>query len=339
MRSRHSSLVRTRVPTDDIVIRPPQLADEVAVLDAWHACFARLDPAAHLEASAWRRRWSEHPLGWQAQAAFAADGTCLAHFGGLGFRWRTPEGGLRRGWVVVDSFARIEARGGLGKRGWLARCCERFIAESMSREQRDYAHGFPVPRAWELGRRVMRYEFADEVRVWTASSAALQPWPTPLEARSAVLDERIARLDAQVYARTARIERNAAHLAWRLPADAQCVEVRAQDGALRGFAAWRTTTFLGEPHLVLLDWVVDAADAPAQGALLAAARNAVRTQGATRVAVWGSPRDPHAGLWWRLGLRLRALENVQACFVPHDAHEARRVASELYLSFLDTDLA
>jgi hypothetical protein len=36
---------------------------------------------------------------------------------------------------------------------------------------------------------------------------------------------------------------------------------------------------------------------------------------------------------------LRALENVQACFVPHDAHEARRVASELYLSFLDTDLA
>ena len=326
---------------DDIVIRPVERADERAVLDAWHAAFARLDPGARLDAPTWTRRWFGAPHGTHAQAAFAADGTCLAHFGGLParIRLRGEAEAARRAWLVVDSFARIEARGGLGRKGLLARCCERFIAASMSAERLDWAHGFPVPRAWELGRRVMDYEFDDEVRLWTAPLERLAPWETPLEARPALLDERIERLDRLAHPHAARVERTRAHLAWRLPSDSAACMVQGAGGELRGFGAWRTTPLLGEPHLALLEWIVPAQDGAAQAALLAAALEHGRASGARRVAVLGSPRDPHGPLWCRLGFVLQALENVHACHVPGAPQEARRLAAELHLSLADTDLA
>lgn len=331
----------TRLQHDDIVIRQVERTDERAVLEAWHAAFARLDPLARLDSATWIRRWFGNALGTHAQAAFASDGTCLAHFGGLPLRIRLrgEREASRRAWLVVDSFARVEARGGLGKKGLLARCCERFIAQSMSAERLDWAHGFPVPRAWELGRRVMAYEFDDEVRLWSAPLDRLEAWATPLEARAAVLDERIERLDLAAHPHAARVVRTRAHLAWRLGNDTSACMVLGTGGELRGFGAWRATPLLGEQQLALCEWIVPAHDADAQAALFAAALAHARAAGARRMAVLGSPRDPHAPLWCRLGFVLETLENVHACFVPGAPAEARRLAAELHLSLWDTDLA
>ena len=325
---------------DLIEIRPVRRDDEAAVLEAWHAAFARLDPEARRTSAAWRRMWLGAPHGLHAQAAFAADGTCLAHFGGLPMRLRLADG-ERRAYLVVDSFARLEARQGLARDGLLARCCRAFIAASMSKEGGEWAHGFPVARAWELGRRLLSYEFDDEVRLWPGPLESFERLARAggLEARPASIDEGIDRLDLEVHAGLGRIVRSRAHLAWRLPDDGVACEVRDASGTLRGFAAARESMLLGEPHLCLLDWIVAKHDDEAAAALLAHLAAFGRRSAATRVALLASHLDPHGARWARLGLVLVALENTHACFVAGRPDEARALARQVHLTLLDTDLA
>jgi hypothetical protein len=325
---------------DTIEIRPVRRDDEAAVLEAWHAAFARLDPGARRTVEAWRRMWFGSPHGAHAQAAFAPDGACLAHFGGLPMRLRL-QGAERRSYLVVDSFARLEARQGLARDGLLVRCCRAFIAASMSEERGEWAHGFPVARAWELGRRLLSYEFDDEVRLWTGPLERLEraARPVALAARPAIIDAGIDKLDREVHARLGRVVRTPEHLAWRLPDDACACEVRDAGGALRGFAAARASTLLGEAHLCVLDWIVARDDHEAAAALLAQIASFGRRAGAGRVALLASHLDPHGARWAGLGLVLVALENTHACFVAGRPGEARELARQVHLTLLDTDLA
>ncbi|MEY2746838.1 MAG: hypothetical protein RL112_1880 [Planctomycetota bacterium] len=325
---------------DTIEIRPVRRDDEAALLEAWHAAFARLDPEARRTPETWRRMWLGAPQGLHAQAAFASDGTCLAHFGGLPMRLRLADG-ERRAYLVVDSFARLEARQGLARDGLLARCCRAFIAASMDKDRGEWAHGFPVARAWELGRRLLSYEFDDEVRLWTGPLEAFEgaAGPGALAARQATLDEGIDKLDREVHAGLGRIVRSREHLAWRLADDGMACEARDARGALRGFAAARPSMLLGERHLCLLDWIVAKDDDEAAAALLARLAAFGRGTGARRVALLASHLDPHGARWARLGLALVALENTHACFVAGRPDEARALARQIHLTLLDTDLA
>ncbi|HVS18165.1 MAG TPA: GNAT family N-acetyltransferase [Planctomycetota bacterium] len=287
-------------------LRPVEPEDGAAVCEAFAAAFE----GRRRDAAAWRWAYLANPAGRRAWAAFA-EGRVLAHFAAM------PARALLRGRpasvaLVVDSFARPEARGGGGE-SVFARTARAFFDAHGGRDDALY-FGWPVEQAWRVGVRSLGY---GAVRTQSAlvlppsAASATGPEVEPL----AAFDEQALWLFERCAPRfSCAVVRDADWLSWRYlthpRGPARCLGVRDDAGVLRGLAVCARATLEGRDLELLLELLVPEDEPEVARALVHAARRTCaealvawlpeRSNWFARLQSWGARVHPTP---WRMAAR------------------------------------
>lgn len=261
----------------DVDIRPLRPEDETAVLRTFHEVFGASRTPAE-----WRWAFVDNPAGTRAHVALAGD-RVVAQYAALPSRvWIAGEERVFA--QIVDSMAHPDHRGG----GLFVRTAKGFFDE-YGGPQKDLVHyGWPVERAWRIGRRKLGYEavrtqtfLARELGDGGADPEGRVPGVEVLED----LDEQVRWLyDRCVGAFGASTIRDAAWMRWRYleHPEHRYVLLGARDGQgiLRGLAVYRFASFLLPDLGVLVDWLVPPEEPEVGDLLLEACAARARADGA-----------------------------------------------------------
>ncbi len=315
-----------------VEIRPLRAADEASVLGTFREVFG----AARTPAE-WRWAFLRNPAGTRAWVAVEGD-RVVAQYAALPSRVWT--GGEDRVFAqIVDSMSHPDRRGA----GLFVRTAEAFF-DAHGGPDRDLVHfGWPVERAWRLGRRKLRYE---AVRTQVALARELEPGPDAVPAGVEVLaevDEQARWLyDRCVGAWGASTVRDAEWLRWRYlehPTH-RYVLLGARDaaGVLRGLAVYRRASF-GLPDLgVLVDWLVPPEEPEVGELLRAAAAARARADGAPALVAWLPEWSPWFDRFQRDGFRVHPTDYLTVARNFHPRYRMEWLRAHWWYQPGDSDL-
>jgi len=308
------------VLSEDVVLRPVELEDAPAVCAAFAAAF----PGETRDAAGWRWTYAANPAGRRAWAAFAG-GRVLAHYAAR------PARALLRGRptsvaLVVDSFARPEARGG-GAQSLFARTARAFFEAHGGRDDALY-FGWPVEAAWRVGARSLGYEAVRTQCALVLPPAAAPAGGAPVEPLASFDEQALWLFERCAPRFSCAVVRDAAWLSWRYlehpRGPARCLGVRDDAGVLRGLAVCARATLAGRDLELLLELLVPEDEPEVARALVAAARATQaqalaawlpeRSAWFARLQDWGARVHPTP---WRMAARAFA-PRVDAAWLASD---------------------
>lgn len=321
----------------DVVFRPYQPGDEVAINDGFNRVFG-LDRSL----DEWRWKYPPEPEGRWMMLACDVRGALLAHYGAVPVRLQVGTTTVRAG-QIGDVFTVPETRHGLGAARTYIGTVTSFFAAFGAPEKLAVLYGFPGERALRLGLARLGYD-------------QMPPQPVSVWRRPA---HRRGRLWTGHTVRTG-FDPTAAESLWRGSAERYRVGMRRD-------AAWLSRRFTGRPgveymHLVAykrhepaalavlrpmgetMQWcelVWDGRDRRALAALDKGAAAIARTGSARQIEMWlGGDRiaeDTFAELGWERGTHPAGLVMVARSF--HPEIKVATFAGAFYLTMSDADLA
>ncbi len=300
----------------ELETREYRAGDEHAILAAFNAAFAAIDPAFRPRTTeAWRWQFLEHPHGRRVWIGLDREGRVVGQQASLPVRMQVGDETMF--WSqVVDSFADPSHGRGLRKKGVYATTArghsDRFGGEPPERDPIMY--GMPVRPAWRIGRLYLDYEVCRSQDALCAELARIEH-----PAGGAVEVEEVERFPDEVSDLFERARgphgalaiRDAAILDWRWlrrPGHRYRCALARRRGAgreLLGLAVQRSGRFDAFEGGLACDWlVVPGADGAAR-ALRAWLAERTRDDGGERlVGIWPET-CPDWSAFQRAGFRVR----------------------------------
>jgi len=326
-------------------IRAYQSGDEHGILEAFNRIFARVDPTFRPRTLAeWRWQYERNPSGRRIFLAVAEDGRILAQYAGI------PQRVLLDGEPTffsqsVDSMADPEFRR-LAREPLFVQVGRAFDAGfgGVGPDRDTLMWGLPVPVAFRIGKKQLKYELVRQQHKLGAPLAGLAPAATALEAEE--LRAFPAEMDA-LSARTARERRglavrDRAQMSWRYeenPHHRYRLAAVRRAGELTGMAVYRKGSFDQVEDALLVDWLAPADDEGVRAALLAWVLACARAEGCARLTVLFPDTAPEWLAFQRLGFRVQASRYFLVAWSFSARHDLAWMRRHWYYTLGDTDLA
>lgn len=326
-------------------IRAFRPGDEHAILAAFNRIFARVDPGFRPRTLAeWRWLYERNPAGRRVQLAVAADGRVLAQYAGI------PQRVLLDGQPTffsqsVDSMSDPEFRR-LAREPLFVQVGRAFDAAfgGTGAEKDTLMWGLPVPAAFRIGRKALKYELIRQQHKLSAALERVAPPASALEAEELQAfpedtDALFARFAGE---RRGLAVRDRAHLNWRYddnPYHRYRRAVVRRAGELVGLAVFRRGSFDESEDGLLVDWLAPAGDADVRAALVAWALAAARAEGCARLTTLFPESAPEWLAFQRLGLAVRASRYFLVAWSFSARHDLGWMQRHWYYTLGDTDLA
>ena len=290
-------------------IRRFRPGDEASLLETYNQVFAA-DGELGRTPEEWSWAFEKNPAGQRIFVALAG-GRVVAQYAALPVAMRI-EGRTSTALHVVDSMVHPAHRSGAQQPGLFVSTALAFC-EAYGGAEGDFLHcGWPVERAWRVGRRMLDYEI---VRVQnalvgsaaelTGRGAALPDGVRAVERFGSEFDALGERCAADVAATALR---GAAFLNWRYrehPRRSYRALVAGAPGSPEGLAVWRRAA-LGPIELAfLVEWLVPTGADDAAAALLSGVAAEVRAAGLDALVLWCPEWSPWCADFQERGFRVQ----------------------------------
>lgn len=280
-------------PAGPISIGPYQVGDEPSILELFKLVF-NVDRSLAI----WNWQFRDCPQGIHSFVGKLENGKVVSQFCGIPVKVKVHDRTLCFA-QMVDSMVHPDFRGGLKKKGLFASTVDAYVDHFGRIEREVIMMGLPNPEAFRVGRKLCGY--VPMTKIYTHSKE-VAPDPT-LPMPPVDVGFRMNRFRVEITPRFApdldglwkRVSakknviawRDAEAMNWRYPSSPQwsyvLLEVRlAPTNELAGVAVLRTM-WLGQPDLVIADWLVDDAIEGAAEALLSTTEHLARKAGMSRV--------------------------------------------------------
>ncbi|MEE9394641.1 MAG: GNAT family N-acetyltransferase [Planctomycetota bacterium] len=271
-----------------VKIAPYAPGDEVSLLECFREVFK-----VERSIESWNWEYRDNPHGIHAWLGKLADGTVVSQFCALPVNVKVGDEDLVFG-QVVDSMVLPKCREGLKKRGLFALT---LLAHAFSLGHHDreiVQFGLPNPIAYRIG--VQTCYYVPMTKVYTHSKrvepdTSLSPLPERLiavrnEFRPTFFerfgDEHDALWEKVKKRHGVIAHRDQTYMNWRYGTnpnwDYRQIEMRTPAGELCGVAVTRDR-WLGDPDLIIADWMVDSDVAGADAALILACEHVTKQTG------------------------------------------------------------
>ena len=271
-----------------LTIRPYEPGDEHAIVAAFNRIFGEVDPGfVPRTLEYWRWQFLGNPAGHVTWLAVAEDGRIACQYTGL-LQDVLIEGRPAVIMQVVDSMNDPAYRRTLTGGRLFASIAASFLETNEApRGSVCFYWGLPIPRAWRVGKRAIRYDIVRTQLELRAAPEELSLAPAPgvevetVEAFPEDTGELFRRAAAPHGVIAVRDERT---LDWRFvdhPDRRYVVATARKQGTLVGYAVYRAGEFGGDfGGGLVCDWLVDPAHPEADDALLAWLADRAREDGA-----------------------------------------------------------
>lgn len=325
-------------------IRAYRPGDEPAILAAFNRIFARVDPGFHPRGEAeWRWLYERNPSGRRIFLAVAEDGRVLAQYAGIPQRVRL-DGEATCFSQSVDSMSDPEFRR-LAREPLFVQVGRAFDAAfgGTGPEKDTLMWGLPVPAAFRIGKKALKYELIRQQHKLSAPLARIAPSTTPLEAEElrAVPPETDALYERLAPERRGMAVRDQAQMRWRYdenPNHRYRVAGVRRAGELAGLAVFRKGCFDLVEDALLVDWLAPAGDESVRAALLAWALAAARAEGCERLTTLFPESAPEWLAFQRLGFRVHPTRYFLVAWSFSSVHDLAWMQRHWYYTLGDTDL-
>lgn len=326
-------------------IRAYQPGDEERILEAFNRIFARVDPGFHPRTLAeWRWLYEQNPSGRRIYLAVADDGRVLAQYAGIPQRVRL-DGAPGFFSQSVDSMSDPDFRK-LSREPLFVQAGRAFDAAFGGEppEKDTLMWGLPVPVAFRIGKKALKYELVRQQHKLSAPLASLAAPASALAAEElgafpAEADELFERLARE---RRCITVRDRAQLAWRYetnPNHRYRLAVVRRGGVLAGCAVYRKGSFDLSEDGLLVDWLAPAEDEAVRAALFAWVLEAARAEGCERLTTLFADTSPEWLHFQRLGLRVHATRYFLVAWSFSARHDLAWIRRHWHYTLGDTDLA
>jgi L-amino acid N-acyltransferase YncA len=327
------------------VVRAYQPGDEHAILAAFNRIFARVDPGfVPRTLEEWRWLYERNPSGRRIFLAVAEDGRVLAQYAGIPQRvWL--DGAPTSFSQSVDSMSDPDSRR-LAREPLFVQVGRAFDAAfgGTGPAKDTLMWGLPVPAAFRIGKRALKYEL---IRQQHKLSAPLARLALPAAALAA---EELAEFPAECdawFARVARERRglavrDRAQLHWRYrenPNHRYRFAVARRAGSLAGLVVFQKGAFDQVEDGLVVDWLASPGDSDVRHALLAWAAEAARAEGCERLTAVFPETAPEWLAFQELGFRVHATRYFLVAWSFSRVHDLAWMQRHWYYTLGDTDLA
>jgi hypothetical protein len=326
-------------------IRAYRPGDEHAILEAFNRIFARVDPGFHPRTlEQWRWLYERNPSGRRIQLAVGEDGRVLAQYAGIPQRVRL-DGEAGSFSQSVDSMSDPEFRR-LAREPLFVQVGRAFDAAfgGTGAEKDTLMWGLPVPVAFRIGKKALKYELIRQQHKLSAPLARIVPRPSALAAQElerfpAEIDALFERLASE---RRCIAVRDGAQLRWRYeehPDHRYRIAGVRRAGELVGLAVFRKGPFDLIEDGLLVDWLAPAGDEDVRGALLEWLLECARAEGCERLTALFPDTSPEWLAFQRLGLCVHATRYFLVAWSFSPRHDLDWMERHWYYTLGDTDLA
>ncbi len=320
--------------------------DEHAILATFNRVFARVDPNfVPRTLEEWRWRYEQNPAGRRLWIAVAPDGRVAAQYAGLPQRVRL-EGAPATFTQSVDSMLDPECRRGLGKQPLFVQLTWAWTdAYWGAPPERDpLMWGLPVPAAWRIGQKQLRYEFLrTQAKLCARLDGLERPAAPGVEVESAPgippeigeLFERCAGEHAAIAVRDQR------YLAWRFernPSQRYEYGLARRAGRIEGIAIFRAGEFDGVRDGLVCDWLAPRGDEAVGNALREWLAARARAAGCERLCAVFPDTSPEWLVFQRAGWRVRPTRYFAVGGAFLKKIDLRWLYKNWYYTLGDTDL-
>jgi hypothetical protein len=326
-------------------VRPYQSGDEHGILEAFNRIFARVDPTFRPRTlEEWRWQYERNPSGRRIYLAVAEDGRILAQYAGIPQRVLLDG---RPGYFSqsVDSMSDPEFRR-LAREPLFVQAGRAFDAGfgGDAPEKDTLMWGLPVPVAFRIGKKQLKYELVRQQHKLSAPLERLALPASGLEAEE--LHAFPAEMDA-LSARAARERRglavrDRAQMSWRYsenPHHRYRLAAVRRAGELAGVAVYRKGGFDQAEDGLVVDWLAPPDDEPVRSALLAWLLECARAEECARLTALFPDSAPEWLHFQRLGFRVHASRYFLVAWSFSARHDLPWMRRHWYYTLGDTDLA
>ncbi|HEX6883262.1 MAG TPA: GNAT family N-acetyltransferase [Planctomycetota bacterium] len=332
------------MPAPAYQIRAYRPGDEHAILEAFNRIFAAVDPTFRARTLAeWRWQYERNPSGQRIFLCVTDEGRVLAQYAGIPQRVRL-DGEPSFFSQSVDSMADPEFRR-LAREPLFVQAGRAYDAcfGGTGPEKDTLMWGLPVPAAYRIGKKQLKYELVRQQHKLVAPLAALEAPAPALEVRT--LEACPPETDA-LFARFARERaglavRDRAQWRWRYeenPYHRYELGAVLREEELAGLAVFRKGSFDQREDGLLVDWMVPVGDEEARRALLEWARARAAAAGCERLTTLFPDTAPEWSLFQELGFRVHATRYFLVAWSFSARHDLAWMRRHWYYTLGDTDL-
>jgi hypothetical protein len=278
----------------EYTVREYQPGDEQAILDTFNRSFADVDPTFEPRSmELWRWLYLANPSGWRIYIAITDDGRVISQYAGIRQRMLL-EGQPAYFSQAIDSMTDPAFRRGLKKPGFFVITGYPYAANygGPPPDGDVIMWGLPVPAAWRMGARFLKYEV-----VRTQNKLVADPAKLVHAAAPGVDVEEVERFpeDVELLTTHAASEhgaiaiRDKAQLDWRFPDHPERdyrIALARTNGEPAGFTVYRLGGYDGDEDALVCDWLVPGgtgSEGPVGAALLAWLAERARADSAERL--------------------------------------------------------
>ena len=296
---------------DDLTIRCYADGDGPGIVKLLNDVFGENNPHYDPRTVAeWEWVYRQNPAGHQIIVAETPDGEIVGHYACIPYR-TSVRGEVATCGQGVDSMVRADFRRGLKTEGLFLRTARHYFETYGVPEQNAYGYGFPNPKAFRIGVRMLKYEPIHAPLVTLGRNLfALTPDEDEVVGVGADPGGSVVEIDRFGAAADALWAQLAPEYALGTIRDARYLNWRYLDcpfGTHRAFAlvnddgSWRGAIvcrigWAGPSILALSEFLVPGEDRGAALRLLAHAVGWAREIGQQRVEVWFPPWHPFHGM-------------------------------------------
>lgn len=326
-------------------VRAYESGDEAAILAAFNRIFAAVDPTFTPRGiEEWRWLYERNPSGRRIWLAVADDGRVLAQYAGIPQRVLL-DGEPSAFSQSVDSMSDPEFRR-LAREPLFVQVGRAFDAafggEGATKDTLMW--GLPVPAAFRIGRRALKYELVRQQHKLSCPTARVA---LP---RSTLVAEELADFPAETDALAAQMGRerggvavrDRAQMRWRFtdnPRHRYRIGAVRRGGALAGLAVFRRGAFDLVEDGLLVDWMAAPDDADARVALLAWVVECARAEDCERVTTLFPDTAPEWLVFQDLGFHACATRYFLVAWSFSPRFHLGWMRRHWYYTLGDTDLA
>jgi len=291
---------------DQVSIGPYRPGDERAILACFKKVFGVERNLAH-----WNWKFRENPAGTHIYLARLPSGQVLSQFCGLPARVQIGRREVIFG-QIIDSMTDPEFRRGLKKPGLFASTCYAFVDFYGRPEREVIMYGLPNPPAYRIGSRLLGYSHLHDVVNQVRKRDELRDCPA--EAGRFRVEE-VDRFGPELDLLWGRVRhryevclvRDSRYLNWRYAAapDVKYLRLALKErdtGTLRGVAVVRGD-FIGKPHAILCDWLVEAPEGEGTHFLARFVESRAKAAGVETLEVMLPENCPEAAFFGSIGYR------------------------------------
>lgn len=338
--------VRSVSELPEYEVREYRPGDEHGILEAFNRIFAKVDPSfVPRTLEQWRWQFLGNPSGLRIWLCITPQGRVLAQYAGVPQRMRI-EGEPACFSQSVDSLSDPEFRRGLAKVPLFVQAGKAYDEHygGTGPLKDTLMWGLPVPAAWRIGKKQLKYEYLRTQNKLVVAASAL----AHLRGAGVELEERAdfpAEIDAFERAFGARYGcvavRDAAQLNWRFHGDAKRryrIALARRGGAIAGYAVQRVGHFDGRDDGLVCDWFAPVEDAAVRDELLGWLCRATLEGGAEQLAAIVPDTSAEWLILQDLGLRVRPTRYFLVGWSFSRRHSLRWLWRHWYYTLGDTDL-